>query len=78
MGYLWLNGWGIYDLMGGAFDLMGGAFMAWMSVAVMATLLFFEICSRIAGLQGSALSRYCMTTDFAPFEFLTCGLLQRG
>ena len=24
MGYLWLNGWGIYDLMGGAFDLMGG------------------------------------------------------
>ena len=36
MGYLWLNGWGIYHLMGGAFmaywvghlyHLMGGAFM---------------------------------------------------
>ena len=25
MGCLWLNGWGIYHLMGGAFDLMGGA-----------------------------------------------------
>ena len=34
MGYLWLNGWGIYHLMGGAlsdkwsiYGLMGGAFI---------------------------------------------------
>ena len=29
MGHLWLNGWGIYDLIGGAFIAkMGGAVMA--------------------------------------------------
>ena len=28
MGYLWLNGWGIYHLMGGAFMTMGRAFIS--------------------------------------------------
>ena len=43
MGHLWLNGWGIYGL-----DECGSY----------GNLAVFEICSKIAGLQGSALSKY--------------------
>ena len=45
MGHLWLNGWGIYDL-------MGGAFMAQMSVAVMATLLFLKYAPKLLVFKG--------------------------
>ena len=72
MGHLWLTGLDISDLMEGyLYNLMGGA--------VMTKLLFhLEICSKIAGLQGSTLSDHRMTTGFGPFELPTCGLLQRG
>ena len=44
----------------------------------MTELLFrLEICSKIAGLQGSTLSDHHMTTGFGPFELPTCGLVQR-
>ena len=41
-------------------------------------LFFWEMCSKITGIQGSTLSSHCMTTGFGPFELLTCGLLQKG
>ena len=37
-----------------------------------------SICSKNAGFQGRTFSGHHMTTGFGPFEFLTCGLLQRG
>ena len=47
MGHLWLNGWGIYDL-------MGGAFTAYMSGAVMASCGFvWKNPQKNAGLQGN-------------------------
>ena len=41
-------------------------------------LLFWEICSKNTGLQGSALSSHHMTTGFSLFELPNCSLLRKG
>ena len=51
MGHLWLNGWGTYDFNGwGIYGLD--------ECGSYGNLAVFEICSKIAGLPGSTLSRY--------------------
>ena len=59
------NGWGIYGL-------RMWLWLKWVGQLWQSKLLFrFEICSKIAGLQGSTLSDHRMTTGFGPFELPT-------
>ena len=70
MGHLWLNGWGIYDLMAG----VGHLSLKW----VASCCFVWKNAQNIAGVQGSTLSDHHVTTGFGPFELPTCGLLQSG
>ena len=61
-------GWAIYGLIGWGFmSQIGGA-----------VIVFWELCSKQTGLQGSTLSSHHMTSGFGPFELPIRGLLQKG
>ena len=79
-GHLSLNGRGIYHLTGGAlwYGLGTYGLNGWGSYDKVSCCFVWRYAQKIAGLQGSTLSDYRMTTGFSPFELPTCGLLQRG
>ena len=70
--------WGIYGLMGGPFmayngwgiyDLRVWLWLKWVGQLRQSKLLFrLEICSKIAGPQGSTLSDHRITIGFGHFE----------
>ena len=43
-------------------------------ISLVICCLILKMYSKNAGLQGSTLSNYRMTTGFGPFELRTCGL----
>ena len=43
-----------------------------------AVIVFWELCSKQTGLQGSTLSSHRMISGFGPFELPIRGLLQKG
>ena len=66
MGYLLLNGWGIYGLMGGALWYGWGTYglNGWGSYDKVSCCFVWKYAQKIAGLQGSTLSDHRMTTGF--------------